>query len=170
MRLGLCCQNGGQNRPCVETPYVGRCIGSHLCVFNKTQALPRAPHGLCVCTEVLRSNSFAARPVTSLASPLRKSCTSCSTVCCDLTSTLRGECVKLLLLSLIRAYQLLISPHLGSACRFYPTCSVYTHQALDEHGAGVGAYLGLRRIVRCNPWCDGGVDPVPKTFHWRNNA
>jgi uncharacterized protein len=82
----------------------------------------------------------------------------------------QGSHVKRLLLATIRAYQLLISPHIGSACRFYPSCSAYTYQAMDAHGVGVGTYLGVKRIARCNPWCDGGDDPVPKLFHWRNNA
>ena len=69
--------------------------------------------------------------------------------------------VKRLLMGLVKAYQLLISPMLGGSCRFEPTCSAYALQALDRHGAGAGSYLALRRITRCQPWCDGGHDPVP---------
>lgn len=66
------------------------------------------------------------------------------------------------LLSLpVRLYRLTLSPWLGSACRFNPTCSVYTLQALEERGPLSGTYLAARRIVRCHPWCSGGHDPVP---------
>ncbi|MEO7400534.1 MAG: membrane protein insertion efficiency factor YidD [Polaromonas sp.] len=66
-----------------------------------------------------------------------------------------------LLIGLVKAYRLLLSPWLGSACRFEPTCSVYSLQALQQHGATMGSYLTLRRLVRCHPLCDGGHDPVP---------
>lgn len=65
------------------------------------------------------------------------------------------------LATLVKGYRLLLSPWLGSACRFTPTCSAYSLQALQERGATVGTYLTLRRLVRCQPWCDGGHDPVP---------
>jgi len=67
-----------------------------------------------------------------------------------------------LLMGLVRAYRLLLSPSLGSACRFEPTCSMYSLQALELHGAGWGSYLTLARLVRCHPWCAGGHDPVPE--------
>ena len=67
-----------------------------------------------------------------------------------------------LLMGLVRGYRLLLSPWLGSACRFEPTCSVYSLQALERHGAALGSYLTLRRLARCHPWCDGGHDPVPQ--------
>ncbi|WP_342620198.1 membrane protein insertion efficiency factor YidD [Rhodoferax sp. GW822-FHT02A01] len=66
-----------------------------------------------------------------------------------------------LLISLVKAYRLLLSPWLGSACRFEPTCSVYSLQALEQHGAMAGSYLTAARLVRCHPWCAGGSDPVP---------
>ncbi len=66
-----------------------------------------------------------------------------------------------LLIGLVKGYRLLLSPWLGSNCRFEPTCSTYSLQALQQHGATVGSYLTLRRLVRCQPWCDGGHDPVP---------
>lgn len=66
-----------------------------------------------------------------------------------------------LLIGVVRAYRLLLSPWLGSACRFEPTCSVYALQALEVHGAAAGSYLTLRRLARCHPWCAGGHDPVP---------
>ena len=66
-----------------------------------------------------------------------------------------------LLMALVRAYRLLLSPWLGSSCRFEPTCSAYSLQALERHGAAAGSYLAARRILRCNPLCLGGHDPVP---------
>jgi putative membrane protein insertion efficiency factor len=65
------------------------------------------------------------------------------------------------LIQLVRGYRLLLSPWLGSACRFEPTCSAYAIGALQTHGAARGSYLTLRRLARCHPWCDGGHDPVP---------
>ena len=70
--------------------------------------------------------------------------------------------VKALLLATVRLYRLLLSPWLGSACRFEPTCSVYALQALEQHGAAAGSYLTLARLARCHPWCPGGLDPVPQ--------
>jgi len=66
-----------------------------------------------------------------------------------------------LLIGLVKGYRLLLSPWLGSACRFEPTCSAYSLQALQQHGAAIGGYLTLRRLARCQPWCEGGHDPVP---------
>lgn len=66
-----------------------------------------------------------------------------------------------LLVSLLRAYQLLLSPMLGQNCRFYPTCSNYSIEAIRTHGAARGSYLALRRVCRCHPWNEGGVDLVP---------
>ena len=68
-----------------------------------------------------------------------------------------------LLMGLVRGYRMLLSPWLGSACRFEPTCSAYALQALERHGAAHGSYLTLRRLARCHPWCEGGHDPVPGT-------
>lgn len=65
------------------------------------------------------------------------------------------------LIALVRGYRLLLSPWLGSACRFEPTCSRYALEALERHGAAAGSYLAVRRLARCHPWCAGGVDPVP---------
>ena len=61
----------------------------------------------------------------------------------------------------VRAYRFFLSPWLGSACRFEPTCSHYALQALDQHGAALGSYFTVRRLLRCQPWCSGGLDPVP---------
>jgi putative membrane protein insertion efficiency factor len=62
---------------------------------------------------------------------------------------------------LIRAYQLCISPWLGSHCRFYPSCSQYALEAVREHGSARGGWLALRRLLRCHPFHSGGYDPVP---------
>jgi putative membrane protein insertion efficiency factor len=67
-----------------------------------------------------------------------------------------------LLRGLIRLYQLLLSPFWGAQCRFHPSCSCYAMEALDKHGALKGAGLAAYRILRCNPWTDGGLDPVPE--------
>jgi uncharacterized protein len=69
--------------------------------------------------------------------------------------------MQTLLIRCIRVYRLFLSPWLGSACRFEPTCSVYAIEALSQHGAAHGSYLTLRRLGRCHPWCVGGSDPVP---------
>ncbi len=69
--------------------------------------------------------------------------------------------MRSLLMALVRAYRLFLSPSLGSSCRFEPTCSVYSLQALEQHGAAWGSYLTAARLARCHPWCAGGADPVP---------
>ncbi|MFT3813164.1 MAG: membrane protein insertion efficiency factor YidD [Acidovorax sp.] len=69
--------------------------------------------------------------------------------------------MKALLMALVRLYRFALSPWLGSACRFTPTCSAYALEALERHGAAAGGYLTLRRLARCHPWCAGGHDPVP---------
>lgn len=73
-----------------------------------------------------------------------------------------NELLKKLFLLPIRFYQLAISPLLGPSCRFTPTCSQYTAEAIQEWGALKGLWLGLRRILRCHPWGGCGHDPVPK--------
>jgi putative membrane protein insertion efficiency factor len=65
------------------------------------------------------------------------------------------------LMGLVKAYRLLLSPWLGSSCRFEPTCSAYSLQALQQHGAVAGSALTIYRLARCQPWCQGGHDPVP---------
>lgn len=67
-----------------------------------------------------------------------------------------------ILIGLVRGYRLLLSPWLGSQCRFAPTCSAYALEALERHGAWHGSSLVARRLVRCHPWCQGGLDPVPE--------
>lgn len=62
---------------------------------------------------------------------------------------------------LIRAYQYVISPMLGPRCRFIPSCSEYSIQALRKYGAVKGLWLSVKRVGRCHPWHDGGYDPLP---------
>lgn len=69
--------------------------------------------------------------------------------------------MRTLLIGLVRGYRLLLSPWLGSACRFSPTCSAYAIEALERHGALGGSYLTVARLARCQPWCQGGHDAVP---------
>jgi len=66
-----------------------------------------------------------------------------------------------LLVGLVKGYRLLLSPWIGSQCRFEPTCSAYAVEALERHGAAHGSVLAARRVLRCNPWCRGGCDRVP---------
>jgi uncharacterized protein len=73
---------------------------------------------------------------------------------------MRLSLISRLLMSCIRAYRLVLSPWLGSACRFEPTCSAYSLRALEIHGAVVGTYLTASRLLRCHPLCAGGHDPV----------
>jgi putative membrane protein insertion efficiency factor len=68
---------------------------------------------------------------------------------------------RAVLIGAVRAYRFFLSPWLGSACRFEPTCSSYALEALERHGAAAGAALTVGRIARCHPWCAGGLDPVP---------
>jgi putative membrane protein insertion efficiency factor len=63
---------------------------------------------------------------------------------------------------IIKAYQYLLSPLLGQRCRFYPSCSTYSIEAMQTHGSIRGCYLTLRRILRCHPWHPGGIDLVPE--------
>ena len=62
---------------------------------------------------------------------------------------------------MIRAYQVLLSPFLGSRCRFMPSCSQYASEAIGKYGTVRGTWLAVKRIARCHPFCDGGYDPVP---------
>lgn len=68
--------------------------------------------------------------------------------------------MKAFALGVIRAYQMLLSPLLPPSCRYTPTCSEYTRQAIERYGFGRGALLGARRILRCTPFHAGGYDPV----------
>jgi putative membrane protein insertion efficiency factor len=69
--------------------------------------------------------------------------------------------VSRVLVALIRVYQFAISPMLGPKCRYYPSCSAYAVEALQQYGAIRGSWLAARRLARCHPWSPGGVDHVP---------
>ncbi|MCC2596076.1 membrane protein insertion efficiency factor YidD [Pusillimonas sp. MFBS29] len=73
--------------------------------------------------------------------------------------------IKSLLIAPIRFYQYVLSPWVGRSCRFTPTCSQYAIEAIEIHGALKGLWLATRRIARCQPWCQGGYDPVPESDH-----
>jgi putative membrane protein insertion efficiency factor len=68
---------------------------------------------------------------------------------------------RTVLILLVRAYQIVLSPLLPASCRYYPTCSAYAIEAFERHGALRGGWLTLRRLARCNPFRPGGYDPVP---------
>ncbi|MDK2821121.1 MAG: uncharacterized protein PWP31_1086 [Clostridia bacterium] len=70
------------------------------------------------------------------------------------------QVIKNLVLKLIRIYQKYISPLLGSRCRFYPSCSQYTYEAIEKYGLIRGLFKAIKRIVRCHPWHPGGYDPI----------
>ena len=69
--------------------------------------------------------------------------------------------MKELILCLLRGYKRYVSPWLPSSCRFEPTCSIYMYQAIEKKGVLKGIALGVRRLLRCHPFCAGGFDPVP---------
>jgi putative membrane protein insertion efficiency factor len=75
----------------------------------------------------------------------------------------RGDLVRHVLVILVRGYQYLLSPFLGTHCRFYPGCAAYAYQAIETYGSLRGSWLALRRIGRCHPFSPGGYDPVPGT-------
>lgn len=68
--------------------------------------------------------------------------------------------MKFLILSFLQLYKTLVSPFLPPACRFQPTCSVYMAEAVEKYGALKGSWMGFKRILRCQPFCKGGYDPV----------
>ena len=78
----------------------------------------------------------------------------------DTASTVRRP-GRRVALGAIRGYQKVISPVMGGNCRYYPSCSQYTYEAIELHGSAKGSWMGLKRIGRCHPWHDGGYDPVP---------
>lgn len=82
-------------------------------------------------------------------------------------ATISTACQMLLIVP-IKIYQYTISPLLGPHCRFHPSCSEYALKAVKLHGLFYGGYLMLKRIVRCQPFCSGGYDPVPERKSTRN--
>jgi putative membrane protein insertion efficiency factor len=95
----------------------------------------------CCFTRVMNNLSFSMRRALSLLARLP----------------------RLLLIGLVRLYQLVLSPHLGRTCRFHPTCSAYAIQAFREYGALKGLVLTVHRLLRCHPWGGHGYDP-PRWF------
>ncbi len=77
--------------------------------------------------------------------------------------------MKTIILLLIRFYQKYISIFLGTNCRFYPTCSAYTYEAIERFGVVKGVYLGVKRILKCHPFHPGGYDPVPEKKEKKKN-
>ncbi len=69
--------------------------------------------------------------------------------------------LRTILKKLVRGYQIAISPWFPAKCRFYPSCSEYSIQAIDQHGSAKGTWLSLKRILKCHPFSEGGFDPVP---------
>lgn len=69
--------------------------------------------------------------------------------------------MKHLLIALLRVYRFAISPMYGQVCRYYPSCSAYALESVQVHGSLRGSWLAVRRLGRCHPWADGGLDPVP---------
>ena len=69
--------------------------------------------------------------------------------------------MRFVLVVVLRVYRRLISPLYGQVCRYYPSCSAYALEAVERHGAARGSWLTVRRLGRCHPWAEGGVDHVP---------
>jgi putative membrane protein insertion efficiency factor len=77
--------------------------------------------------------------------------------------------LKSMLIMIIRCYRYAFSALIGNCCRFEPTCSQYAITAIERHGAIKGFYLTARRLLRCHPWHDGGLDPVPSILKSEGN-
>lgn len=85
----------------------------------------------------------------------------------------RRNPLQWLMILILRCYRKVISPLYGPVCKFYPSCSTYALEAVEEYGFFQGSYLAVRRLLRCHPWQIGGIDPVPGTetkYHYVSNA
>lgn len=78
--------------------------------------------------------------------------------------------MKILFILPIRFYRIAISPMMAPHCRFYPSCSAYAEEAIRRHGAMKGMAMAVHRLLRCHPWAEGGLDPVPEKFSLRRAA
>ena len=78
-----------------------------------------------------------------------------------MTKNLAGSILTIVLVALIHVYRFVISPLFPPSCRYHPTCSVYTLDSIKKFGPVKGAWIGLKRIMRCHPWKSGGYDPIP---------
>jgi putative membrane protein insertion efficiency factor len=76
--------------------------------------------------------------------------------------------MRFLLVAIIKLYKYFISPLLGSNCRFYPSCSSYSLEALERHGVITGSYITFKRLLKCHPFHKGGIDPVPEKIGNKN--
>ena len=81
-----------------------------------------------------------------------------------------GWAVRLGFLALIKGYQMTISPLLPPSCRFYPSCSAYAYGSIRDHGSAKGLTLATVRLIRCNPWNNGGFNPVPENGRWLSDV
>ena len=90
----------------------------------------------------------------------------CDKVSVDRTGTVKSGALRLgaaqVGIGAVRIYQWTVRPLIGAHCRFWPSCSDYAVEALRTHGAARGTVMAAKRILRCNPWNEGGVDPVPR--------
>lgn len=91
---------------------------------------------------------------------------------CDCNKNSNSEKKYKLCISIfiIDCYRKVISPLFPSCCRYYPSCSTYTREAIVRFGFFRGTFLGMKRILRCNPFFKGGIDPVPEKFFLRKNG
>lgn len=81
-----------------------------------------------------------------------------------------NKAIQYIFLIIIRIYRYVISPILGPRCRFYPSCSEYAEEAIKVHGAVKGGWLATKRICRCHPFNEGGLDPVPEKLSGSDNS
>ena len=124
---------------------------SHASCFGATRFRPVSTSSSCRAGKCSMHRSPALKPITWPSS---------TNDTASATSPHRGQ-VAAVVLGLLRAYKLLISPLFTGCCRFYPSCSDYMREAVITHGALRGVSLGLRRLARCHPWGSHGFDPCP---------